>query len=294
MESPPIVDLIRAAALEARALVPVHAHFGVRAVSAEIGRVEVAQAMGSHCLDPYGRLSPGAFLVGADAALGAAVASRLPDRLSVVSLTLRMEFVRLQPAGAEDFLIRGRVAHIGDNSGFAQGEIISDAGDIIAFLSTHCAFAPNHAEGPAGPGFPIDRSLGRTAHDGNVLGPLATVRAGVRLTQGDDGAVRLVASPTPELRNSRGDVQGGVLGMLAEQAVTACLIRSTPAVARADAMELSVTYVRPLRSERPDIEVMARPEHAGRRFAAAHAVGYDSSGRVVITASGSRYHGGPT
>jgi len=292
MAGPPIVDMIRAAALHDRALVPVHAHFGVRAVAAEIGQVEVAQAMGSYCLDPHGRLSPGAFLVGADAALGAAVASQLPDQLSVISLTLRMEFIRLQPAAAEDFLIRGRVAHIGDHSGFAHGEIVSDVGDVIAFLSTHCAFAPNHAAAPAGPGFPIDRSLrSLAAHGDDVLGPLATVRAGARLVDGNDGEVRLVASPTAEMSNSRGDVQGGVLGMLAEQAVTACLIRNTPAVAGADAMELNVTYVRPLRSERPDIEIVARPEHASRRFASAHAVGHDSSGRVVITASGSRYRG---
>jgi uncharacterized protein (TIGR00369 family) len=292
MAHPPIVDRIRAAALHDRALLPVHAHFGVRAVGAEIGQIEVGQAMGSHCLDRHGRLSPGAFLVGADAALGAAVASRLADRLSVVSLTLRMEFIRLQPAGAEDFLIRGRVAHLGDHSGFAHGEIISDAGDVIAFLSTHCAFTPNHAAAPAGPGFPIDRSLlSLTAHGDEDLGPLATARAGARLVDGNDGEVRLVASPTPEMRNSRGDVQGGVLGMLAEQALTACLIRNTPAVAGADAMELSVTYVRPLRSEQPDIKVVARPEHASRRFASAHAVGYDSSGRVLITASGSRYRG---
>jgi uncharacterized protein (TIGR00369 family) len=290
MAHAPIVDMIRSAARHDRALVPVHAHFGVRAVAAEIGQVEVAQAMGSHCLDRHGRLSPGAFLVGADAALGAAVASALPDQLSVISLTLRMEFIRLQLAGTEDFLIRGRVVHIGDHSGFAHGEIIDDAGDTIAFLSTHCAFAPSHAGGLAGPGFPIDPSLrSLTAHH-DILGPLA-VRAGARLIEGDDGEVRLVASPTPEMCNSRGDVQGGVLGMLAEQAVTACLVRNTPAVGGADAMELSVTYVRPVRGERPDIEVVARPEHASRRFASAHAVGYDSSGRVVITASGSRYRG---
>ena len=291
MAGPPIVDMIRAAALHERAVRPVHAHFGVRAVSAGVGHVELAQAMGPYCLDRHGRLSPGAFLVGADGALCAAVASRLPDQLSVVSLTLHMEFIRLQPAASEDFLIRGRVAHLGNQSGFAHGEILSGTGEMIAFLSTHCAFIPNHAAAPTGPGFPIDPSLGSlTAHGDDDLGPLS-VRAGARLVEGNDGEVRLVASPTPEMSNIRGDVQGGVLGMLAEQAVTACLIRSTPAVAGADAMELSVTYVRPLRSERPDVEIVARPEHASRRFASAHAVGYDSSGRVVITASGSRYHG---
>lgn len=292
MPHPSIVDMVRTAASNGRALVPVHAHFGVRAVGADVGRVEMAQAMGPYCLDRHGRLSPGAFLVATDAALGAAVASCVPGRLSVASLTLGMAFTRLEPTETADFWIRGRVVHIGGHSGFAHGEIATDTGHVVAHISTHCAFTPIHAGGRIGPGFPIDGSLqSLTARGSNDLGALATGRAGARLARGDDGEVRLTASSTPEMRNSRGDIQGGVLGMLAEQALTAALVRSTPAVAEADTMELNVTYVRPVTSERPDIEVVARTEHAGRRFASGRAIGYDSAGRVAISASGSRYRG---
>lgn len=292
MPHPSIVDMVRAAASHGHALVPVHAHFGVRAVGADVGRVEVAQAMGRYCLDRHGRLSPGAFLVAADTALGAAVASRASGQLSVASLTLGMAFTQLEPPETTHFWIRGRVVDIGDHSGFAHGEIATDTGHIVAHISTHCAFTPTHAEGRIGPGFPIDGSLqSLTPFESDDLGALATDRAGARLALGDDREVRLTASSTPEMRNGRGDVQGGVLGMLAEQALTAALVHSAPAVAEADTMELNVTYVRPMTSERPDIEVVARTEHAGRRFASARAVGYDSTGRVTVTAAGSRYRG---
>lgn len=248
--------------------------------------------MGSYCLGRSGRLSPGAFLVGADAALGAAAASRLPDHLSVVSLTIHMEFVRLRPDAAKDFLFQARVTHVGDDSVFADGKIVDDTGGLVAHMSTHCAFTRIDVPPSVTAGFPIDLSLLCLADGGDdSLAPIATARAGARLVDATEGEVRIAASPTPDMCNSRGGVQGGVLGLLAEQALTACLIRSTPEVAEADTADLNITYLRPVHPDRPRIEIVSRAEHASRRFASAHAVGYDNSGRAVISASGSRYCG---
>lgn len=289
---PRVLDRIREAALTGEAFTPVHARFGVRAVAADIGHIEMAQAMGSYCLDRHGRLSPGAFLVGADAALGAAVASRLPDLVSVASLTLHLEFVDLRPTPTADFILRAHSRHIGDDTGFASGTIVTDAGRVVARMSTQCAFVPIDAAPPVMPGTAIDGSLLTLSDDGDeALAPIASARAGARLIPGGADEVRLTATSEPEMCNSRGTVQGGVLAMLAEQAVTAALVRSNPALAEAPTMGLDVTYVRPVVPHRPRIEIVARTEHASRRFASAHAVGRDSSGRVVITASGSRYRG---
>lgn len=287
---PRVVDRIREAALTDEAFIAVHARFGVRAVSADVGHVEVAQAMGSYCLDRHGRLSPGAFLVGADAALGAAVASRLPDLVSVASLTIHMEFVDLRPTETVDLVFRARATHIGADTGFADGEIATDNGHVVARMSTQVAFVPIDTPPAVVPGFPVDSSLLSLADDGDeALSPIATARAGARLIAAGEDEVRLAATSEPDMCNSRGTVQGGVLGMLAEQAVTAALVRSNPVLAEAETMGLDITYVRPVVPERPHIEIVARTEHSTRRFASAHAVGYDNSGRVVITASGSRY-----
>jgi uncharacterized protein (TIGR00369 family) len=289
---PRVLERIRTAALTDQAFIAVHARFGVRAVSAEVGYIEVAQAMGDYCLDRRGRLSPGAFLVGVDAALGAAVASRLPDLVSVASLTIHLEFVDLKPPPTTDFVFRGRTTHIGEHAGFASGEIVTDTGHVVAHMSTQCALVPIDTPPPVIPGCPIDSSLLTLADDGDeALAPLATARAGARLIATSDDEVRLAATSEPDMCNSRGTVQGGVLAMLAEQAVTAALVRSNPSLSAAETMSLDITYMRPVVPERPHVEIVARTEHTTRRFASAHAVGRDNSGRVVITASGSRYRG---
>lgn len=289
-----IIDRIVAAAGTGSAILPLHGRFGVRALSARPGAVEFGQRMGPWLLDRQGRLSPGAFLVGADAALGSAVASALDESISVMSLSIRTQFVRLHPGEATEFVLRGEATHIGGDIGCAAGEIVDDAGRLVANISTVCCFGPGGAPMPLTPGFPADRSVDWPAPDGGregPLSPLATYLAGARVVEAVDGELRVAATSSPDLCNSRGDLQGGVLGMLAEQALSACLVRGTPAVAQADNMELHVTFLRAVRLDRPDLELVARSEHASRRFAVARAHGVDSSGRTVVTASGSRFRG---
>jgi uncharacterized protein (TIGR00369 family) len=290
---PRIIQRIRAAADAGAALLPVHARFGVRAVSAEIGRVEVAQRMGGYCLDRHGRLSPGAFLVGGDTALGSAIASRLTDNLSVVSLTIHFQFVRMDPGAAHEFRLQAQATHIGEHSGSATGQIVDDTGRPVAHMSTHCAFVRNDTPPPVSPGFPLNDSQLTLTSGGpdEELAPLAATQLGARAFAAENGELAVAAMSTPDMCNSRGDLQGGVLGLLAEQAVSACLIRGTPALAVADAMDLDITYLRAVRPDHPHIRIVARAEHASRRFAVAHGVGHDDSGRAVVSVSGSRYRG---
>jgi uncharacterized protein (TIGR00369 family) len=290
-----IIDRIGAAAATGSAFVPVHAHFGVRALEARPGHAAFGQRMAPGLLDQHGRLCPGAFLPAADAALGCAVASALPARRTVMSLTIQAQFVRLTPGDATDFVVRGDAVQIGPGSGFAAGEIVDDTGRLIARLSTHCGYLTIPDLPPALPfaGHSLDDSLaGYTAREtaDDELAPLAQA-AGARRIDAPEGDVLIRATSTPDIRNSRGDLQGGVLGLLAEQAITACLIRSTPAAAQADNLELDITYLRPVRPDRPDIELVARAEHASRRFALAKAHCTDSTGRLLMSASGSCYTG---
>ena len=276
---------------------PVHAQFGVHALGARPGHIEFGQRMGPWLLDRHGRLCPGAFLVAADAALGSAIASTL-DGTSVMSLTLHAEFVTLDPGDAAGFTVRGGGVQASAGSGFATGEIIDDTGRLIARISTHCGFLPlTLPPGSAAVGYPISAApepaeLGalRAADTGTELAPIAAHRAGATLfADHADDAVQVRATSTPAVRNGRGDLQGGVLGLLAEQAITACLLRGTPTLARATAAELDIAYLRPVRAEVPDVVLVARSEHAGRRFALARAQGRDGAGRLVVSASGSRY-----
>lgn len=290
---PHIIQRIRTAARTEAAFLPVHARFGVRAVAAEAGRVEVAQRMGPYCLDRHDRLSPGAFLVGADTVLGSAIASRFDDDRSVVSLTLHLQFLTMEPGRAEEFRLRADAEHVTDQVGAATGQIVDDTGRLVALMSTECAVVANGTLPTLHPGHPLDDPLGNpvAAEPDNDLTPLAVARLGARTFTAEDGALVVTATSVPDLGNSRGDLQGGVLGLMAEQAISACLIRATPALAAADAMSLDVSFLRAVRPDHPHVRILARPEHASRRFAVARALGHDDSGRSVVSVSGSRYRG---
>jgi len=287
-----LLERIRAAAAAEAALLPVHATFGVRAVDAQPGRTAFGQRMGPWLLDRTGRLCPGAFMVAVDAALGSAVNTALAEASTVMSLTIHAQFVTLDPAGARDFTVRARAGHVGPVSGFSSGEIVDDGGRLIATVSTQCGFLGLAAPPPLSSG-PVDLAGGDWA-TGPGDGPLALLaerRAGARLVHAADGRVTVTAASPPTVRNSRGVVQGGVLALLAEQALSACLVHSSAALAGADTMELDVSYLRAVDAEHPDLQITAHTEHAGRRFGLAHATAQDGAGRIVLSATGSRYGG---
>jgi uncharacterized protein (TIGR00369 family) len=284
-----LIDRIRAAGALEAAYIPVHARFGVRAIDAQPGRTTFGQEIGPHLLDARGLLCPGAFLIAADAALGSAIATGLPPQRSVMSLSIHVQFVTLDPGAARDFAIRAESVHVGERSAFSVGTIIDDAGRTVAHISSQCGFvATPRTLGPFAPMTTFD-PIGPAEPSEGGLAAVAVRRAGARLARAVDGEVTVVATSTPDVRNSRGDLQGGVLGLLAEQAISACLVRSSPALGRAATMELGISYVRAVRADHPRVEITARTEHPGRRFAVARAQGRDDSGRVVVLASGSRY-----
>jgi uncharacterized protein (TIGR00369 family) len=284
-----IVDRIRTAAAQNAAYIPVHAQFGVRALDARPGRTSFGQQMGPHLLDARGALCPGAFLIAADAALGSAIVTQLPAGQSVMSLTIHAHFVSLDAQNATDFEVRAESVHLGERSAFSIGTITDDHGRTVAHISSQCGYsAAPRTFGPQTPVPPPDLFVASAERD-DALAPVAVQRAGAHLARSADGEVIITAISTPEVRNSRGDLQGGVLGLLAEQAVTASIVGSSPGLRDAETMELDISYVRAVRADHPRVEITARTEHPGRRFAVARAQGRDDSGRIVVLASGARY-----
>jgi uncharacterized protein (TIGR00369 family) len=286
-----IVERVRAAAASGSAYIPVHAVFGVRARDAAPGRTAFGQAMGSHLLDAAGMLCPGAFLIAADAALGSAIATMLPPTDSVLSLSLHAEFCTLDPGTAADFTIRAHDVEIRGTSGFARGEIRDDNGRPIARLSTQCGYTPvSRSRWSTDPvPVPVPSEHVPSAAPRSGLAAIAEHRAGARIVEDTDDALTVAARSTPEICNSRGDLQGGVLGLLVEQALTARLVRATPALSCASTAELDLHFVRAVRADHPEVEITARSEHAGRRFGVARAAGRDGAGRLVVSAFGSRF-----
>ena len=284
-----IVEVLREAIAANQPFVPVHAVFGVLPVAVGHGTTTFRQDMGSHVLDRHGRISPGALFVAIDGALGSAIGTVLPEGRSLTTLHMRAQFLCLEPAGIGALTVRADVRHVGTDTAIADGEVLDDQGRLLARTSTRCGLLPQ----------PSPLRIDRTAavlpakpwvdEGPGVLAAVAEHHLGARVAAVEPGHVVLTATPGPAVRNARGHVQGGVLGMLAEQAVTLAVLKASPDLVTSDAADLDFTYVRPATGDGRPLTVEARVEHAGRRFTVARAEVRDCEGRLVLLAAGSRY-----
>jgi uncharacterized protein (TIGR00369 family) len=285
-----------------QAIAAVHDVFGVRMIHVEAGHTVVRQAIDDRHTDSAGRLCAGALLVGIDAALGCAAGTVLGPGRTITTLQIRAHFVRLAMPPGHGLLMRARTVHVDDQTVVACGEVIDDRGRLVATISTRCGVLVQSSsplsEAPAS--FLALESGDQPGHDGGTaragavvdrpaLAACATRHFGAKVNAWS--ADRLAASGTaePAVANTRGDVQGGALGLFAEQALTAALIHGSPPLRCADSFDLELTFVRGARADGTALSANAVVQHRGRRFVAGRAEVRNSAHEAVLFASGSRY-----
>lgn len=211
----------------------------------------------------------GALLVLADLALSAAVASALPAGRSVATLTLHASGLGPVPDAGAALVAEGRVAHLDDDSAVSTADVRTADGEPVALLSSRCALLP------------VPDAFGR---DDRARDPSPSPFAPLRVVA-DPECVRAVAAP--ELANSAGAVQGGVLAALAAHGLDLAL-GDPPAPTVAD---LALTYLRAVPADGAPVEVAAEVVHRGSRFTSARAELRDALGRVALVATASRWRG---
>jgi uncharacterized protein (TIGR00369 family) len=84
-----------------------------------------------------------------------------------------------------------------------------------------------------------------------------------------------------------GRVQGGVVALLADAALSGAVQTVTPVAISFSPVDLKLNYLRPLTSDSREARAQARLIHAGRRIAVASAEVLDADGRTIAVASGS-------
>jgi acyl-CoA thioesterase len=284
----PLIERLRATAEVGAAFAPVHAVFGVHVVEVQKGRTVFAQDVDHRVLDADGRLCPGALLVGIDGVLGLAIGSTLPVDRSITTLSLHSEFVRVVPPERGTLVLRGRAEHIDEETATAVGEILDDDGRLYAHLSTRCAVLHQASTVTHEPIPPRDAD-GDPWTSAHGLAPAAErlTRARVSATSSTGATVTAVASDA--IGNMRGHLQGGALGMLAQQAVSAAVRQCAPHLATATAVGLDVQFIRPALVDGGVLTADAQVVHVGRRFAVVHATVRDAAGRTLVLATGSLY-----
>jgi uncharacterized protein (TIGR00369 family) len=91
-----------------------------------------------------------------------------------------------------------------------------------------------------------------------------------------------------------GRVQGGVVAVLAEAALSGAITTVAANPAGFDSLELKLNYLRPLASDGREARADGRVIHAGRRIAVASSEVVDADGRPIAFATGSAVASGST
>lgn len=120
-------------------------HMGLEVVDAEHGEVRLRWTPGEALLNPAGLVHGGYLSVVLDDATGLAAASAAERFLPMLTMDLRVDFVRPALAGVTHE-VTGRLVHPGRTRRIADGQVHAPDGKLIARASG--SFTPNKAFDP--------------------------------------------------------------------------------------------------------------------------------------------------
>ena len=115
---------------------PVGRLIGFRIVEAEVGRVVVELDADERHANPMGTLHGGVLCDIADAAMGMAYASRLPEGESFTTLELKINY--LKPVWRGRLRATGKVVKAGQTVGLVECDILDDKESLVARASSTC------------------------------------------------------------------------------------------------------------------------------------------------------------
>ena len=267
---------------------------------------------------PAGTISLGALTIPADAAMACAVMTTLPPATPFTTSELSLRLLR-PPAPGGSVLARARVIQAGPPVALADVELRDDDGELVAHGSSLCiTLGPlepgsvpgepartTHAD-PAGDPDPWERPVSgvspaptgwerlsglqrlsarlssrQPASPIELLTGLAPAAASAGQASFALSASPWFAAPPP------GRVQGGVVALLADAALSGAAETVTPAGTSFTAIDLKLNYLRPLASDGREVQAHARLIHSGRRIAVAGAEVQGADGRAFAFATGS-------
>ena len=121
--------------------------------------------------------------------------------------------------------------------------------------------------------------------DGNTPLPPAARHLGLRFIEAEPGAgfIRVEFSPRPEFTNPRGQIQGGFLAAMLDDALAGALATTLEATEFAVTIEAKVNFIRP--AELGPLAGEASVEHRGRSIAFLRGALRNEAGQVLATAT---------
>lgn len=266
---------------------------GMRLISAGDGTASFRMPLTGWLEAGRGTVGLGPLAIPADAAMACAVMSRLPAWTPFTTSELILRVLRApRPAGW--IHAEGRVIDPGPAVALSEVSLRDDAGTLVAHGSSACVMLPSvepHAA-TAPPEYPEaadtpDPWQRSPARPTGSEPPLHTF-TGLSLTSVDAGTATVTLPASAWFcAPPAGRVQGGLVALLADAAISAAAATRIPPETQFSLGELKLNLLRPLTSDGRRAQAVARTVHAGRRIAVATAEIADADGRPIAIASGS-------
>lgn len=296
---------------------PIELLTGIVPVEAGVGTMTLAMPASEWIMAGSRFYLGGSLALLADAALGCAIITGLPQGVALTTQELSMHFLRVASPDSRRLTARGHIIHGGRFIGLSEVHIHDADGRLIAYGSSRCvmvdvplpAAVPRLAgrePDPAGWLPPTQRELKGAVttrealaamsgqelvegwSDGTLPLPPIGHLFGMRPTGGKHGVATAEMPASGWLTNAAGTVYGGALALLADFALTFAATSSLAPGTSFRTLDLKVNYLRPVRPDGRLMTAQGRVIHSGKRLIVADSEVLDADGRQVVVATGTQ------
>ena len=269
-------------------------------------------------LNSAGVIGGGTLAILADIALGCSIETKLPPATPYTTAELSLSFLRPGHSG-RTLSAGGQAIHVGRSVALSEAFLLEEGTDrLIAHGTSRCAVLPpiDLPPEPAAEPPPVEpdpevdsdpyrrpwprdailqqevwnRFGGREVLDRQLRGELPPppihYLTGIRPVRIDDGASTVVLPATKWLTSPTTTIQGGVLAMLADTAMTTAVQTTVAAGTAAAGLDLKINYLRPAFPDGRELTARGSIVHAGRRLVIARAEVDNADGKPVALATG--------
>ena len=117
---------------------PIAGLMGFRISSVEEGEVVFTCTPDTSLYNPIGVVHGGVVCTLLDSVCGCSVQSTLPKGTAYTSLEIKVSYLRAVHAGSGELTARGRVTRAGRRAAFAEGDVRTPDGKVVATASSTC------------------------------------------------------------------------------------------------------------------------------------------------------------
>ena len=313
----PGIDRLRAQLDGKTPTCPLSHLVGTRLTEVGPGKATFTMPASPWLVSPQGAIAVGTLAILADAPLGCAIQTALPPGTAYTTSELSLRAVR--PAQVGSLLTaKGRLVHAGRRIALSEVLVEDAAGRLVAHGSSLCfvfpatsppivrpsgsrlAREPEHATpdpylrpvvGAVVPQKVWDEMSGLEMLTASLAGelpaPATRYLLGLRLVEAARGSAAFALPATEWLCPPTGMVEGGVIAMLADAALSSAIMTVTPAATAMAPFDLKVNFLRPGIADGRELFARGTVAHAGRTIVVAHSEVVNADGKHVALATGS-------